>query len=148
MSDVRSDADRPSLWRRLSDCESMAWANTRGFLGWMFAWALSFLAPASQALKADLGLPSPLAWALAILPNALGIAALLAYVRFLRSADELVQKIQLQGLALGFGVGVLFASGVQLLERLGAAHPAIGDTAGVMLVGWAVGQLLAAWRYR
>ena len=147
MSDVPRDADRPSLWRRIAAFESMAWPDMRGFLGWMFAWALCFAA-ASQALKADLGLPDPLAWALAVLPDVLGIAALLAYLRFLQRADELVQKIQLQGLALGFGVGVLFATGAQLLERVGAAHPAIGDTAAVMLVGWALGQLLAAWRYR
>ena len=55
------------------------------------------------------------AWSVAILPDALGIGALLAYVRFLQRADELMQRIQLEGLALGFGVGVVFATGYQLL---------------------------------
>ena len=124
----------------------MSWADQREFLGWMFAWAVSFVA-ASWALKSDLGLEGAAAWSVAILPDVLGIGALLAHVRFLHRADELMQRIQLEGLALGFGVGVVFATGYQL-ERAGAPRLEIADPVVVMMFAWAMGQLLALWRYR
>ncbi len=147
MSDVPTrDTDGESWWRRIAACEPMAWADQREFLGWTFAWALSFVA-ASWALRADL-IEGPPAWAVALLPDVIGIAALLAYVRFLHRADELMQRIQLEGLALGFGAGVIFATGYHLLERAGAPRLGISDPVIVMMVTWAVGQLLALWRYR
>ncbi len=63
-------------------------------------------------------------------------------------ADELLRKIQLEGLALGFGAGVIFAMSYQLLERAGAPQLQVSDTVVVMMVGWAVGQLLGLRRYR
>jgi hypothetical protein len=59
-----------------------------------------------------------------------------------------LRKIQLDGLALGFGAGLLVALGYPFLERAGA--PELGTTAIVivMTASWAIGQLLGLYRYR
>ncbi len=145
----RSDTDRRSWWQMIKSCSGteLDRRNQYRFIAWMFAWALSFVA-ATWILQGDRGLASPVVWLVAVAPIALGIAAVFAYLRFLRMADELLQKIQLEGLALGFGAGVIFAMGYQLLERAGAPPLEIGDTVVVMMVAWAIGQLLGMRRYR
>ena len=145
----RNATERQSWWEMIKSCSGTE-ADRRNqyrFLAWLLAWAVSFLA-ATWALRPDLGLEGPAAWAIAIAPNVLGLGALLAYLHFLRMADELLRKIQLEGLALGFGAGVVFAMSYQLLERAGAPQLQVSDTVVVMMVGWAVGQLLGLRRYR
>ncbi len=137
-----------SWWAIIKACSGTA-ADRRNqywFLGWMFAWAVSFVAAtwALVGLEPD----GAAAWLVAAGPNVFSVAALLAYLRFLRMADELLRQIQLEGLALGFGAGVLFAVGYQLLVLAGAPQAQLSDLAGVMMVAWAVGQLLATRRYR
>ena len=144
-----SETERQSWWEMIKSCSGTE-ADRRNqyrFLAWLLAWAVSFLA-ATWALRSDLGLEGPAAWTIAIGPDVLGICALLAYLHFLRMADELLRKIQLEGLALGFGAGVIFAMSYQLLERAGAPQLRVSDTVVVMMVGWAVGQLLGLRRYR
>ena len=143
-----SDANRMSWWAIIKACSGTA-ADRRNqywFLGWMFAWAVSFVAAtwALVGLEPD----GAAAWLIAAGPNVFSVAALLAYLRFLRMADELLRQIQLEGLALGFGAGALFAVGYQLLELAGAPQAQLSDLAGVMMVAWAAGQLLATRRYR
>src|SRR5688572_20225060 len=66
------------------------------YLAWMVVWI-------GMRLLLEAGLPRPLAWALASVPLLLGVVMVAMYVRFLRVADELLRKIQLEGIALGFG---------------------------------------------
>ena len=136
-------------WEMIKSCSGTE-ADRRNqywFTAWLIAWAVSFVA-ANQILKSELEMADPLSWAVAIGPNVFAIAALLAYLRFLRQADELLRKIQLEGLALGFGVGVVFMLSYQLLERVGAPQLHVGDPVVVMMVAWALGQLLGMRRYR
>lgn len=144
-----SNTDRRSWWKLIKSCSGteLDRRNQYRFTAWLMAWAVSFLA-ATWTLQADLGLPSPVSWLVALTPNVFGIVALFAYLRFLRMADELLRKIQLEGLALGFGAGVVFAMGYQLLERAGAPQLQVSAPAVVMMVGWALGQLLGMRRYR
>ncbi len=121
--------------------------NQYRFLAWCLAWAVSFVA-ATWILRPAPGVEGAGAWALAIGPSLLGAGALLAYLRFLRQADELLRRIQLEGLALGFAVGLIFTLGYQLLERVGAPSLPAGVTAVVMLVAWAGGEIAATMRYR
>ena len=60
----------------------------------------------------------------------------------------LQQRVLLEALAMGFGVGVLFSMGYRLFERLGAPDLDINDPLIVMLVVWAGWQAVAARRYR
>ena len=111
-------------------------------LGWMVLWAGALL------LIAKAGLAGPLAWALAALTVVPGVLGLHAYVRFLRQADELLRKIQLEALALAFGIGVLFMMSWRLFERLGAPELDLNDPVLVMFVVWAAAQWWVARRYR
>ncbi|HEX2059549.1 MAG TPA: hypothetical protein VHK90_02310, partial [Thermoanaerobaculia bacterium] len=70
-----------------------------------------------------------------------------AYVMFLRGADELLRKIQLEALALAFGAGGVFMIGWRLCERLGAPKLDVNDPFVVMAVVWGLGQWLGFRRY-
>lgn len=120
--------------------------NQYRFLVWAFAWALSFVA-ASWVLD-ESRFEGFAAWAVAGGPSLLALAALVAYLRFLREADELIQRVQLDALALGFAVGLLLALGYPLLEQAGAPRFGVYDLAVAMMVAFGGGQLLAIRRYR
>lgn len=121
--------------------------NQRVFATWAMAWAVAFLV-VTWILRSTDSPGGAVRWLLALSPNLLGIGTVLAYLKFLRNADELMQRTQLMGLAFGFGIGVVFAMGYQLAERAGAPDLATGDLAAVMFISWAVGQVFAVWRYR
>lgn len=143
------DTERMTLWQTI--CAGSGTAadrrNQYRFVAWTFAWALTFVV-ASWALKNHRDAMGAGGWALALLPNIFAIGALLAYMKFLRNADELLRRIQLEGLAIGFGAGIIFAIGYQLLERAGAPVLAMEDVMLVLCGGWVAGQLIATWRYR
>ena len=114
--------------------------NQKNFFHWTLLWAVTLLAT-TWMLKAEY-VTAPLSWIIAVLPSMLGIGALFSYMRFLRQADEFIRKIELEGLALGFGGGVLFLMGYSALEQVGM--PALGHKSGaVMLFAWVFGQLIA-----
>jgi len=123
-------ADRRKIWR---------------FNALAFVWMAAFVAGSFVARRGEQPL---LGWALAALTALLGIAVVAFYVRFLRSADELLRKIQLEALALAFGVGIIFMVTYRLCERLGAPSLDIADPMIVMVITWVVGQLIGARRYR
>lgn len=102
--------------------------------------------------KAGLGLSQALKWTIAACMLALLIPWLLSYLRFVREADELVRKIQLEGLAVGFWAGfafgvlysVLMQAGLPRLDPAGALSVMVA----VMALGYAFGRVLASKRYR
>ncbi len=120
--------------------------NQKRFVLWMFLWAITLVA-AAWLLKGEY-LQAPFSWLIAGVPSVLGLIGLSAYLRFLREADELVQKIELEGLAIGFGVGVLFIIGYQLLELVGLPAIPARKIGAVMLFAWVFGQVIARSRYR
>jgi hypothetical protein len=86
--------------------------------------------------------PSAVGWALAVTTPIAGCIVMGAYIRFLRHADELLRKIHLESLALGFGGGLLFIFSYRLFERLGAPQIDTNDAALVMMAFAAIGQWL------
>lgn len=120
--------------------------NQKQFVYWAFLWAGSLLA-AAWLLKGDY-VSAPLSWLVAIVPTILGIVSMFVYLRFLREADELIRKIELEGLALGFGVGVLFLIGYPLLEQVGLPPISAQKTGAVMLFAWVFGHIFARMRYQ
>jgi len=146
---TRDDAPRKRLWDTIKACSGteLDRRNQYRFTAWTFAWALSYVA-ASWALKADLDLATPLVWLLVAAPNVIAVVAVFAYLRFLRMADELLRKIQLEGLALGFAAGVVFITGYQLLEAAGASQLQTDDIVLVMIFSWMAGQFHGMWHYR
>ncbi|HEU5161666.1 MAG TPA: hypothetical protein VFV54_00840, partial [Thermoanaerobaculia bacterium] len=111
-----------------------SWRQIRTFNWWAISAALLFVA---TTLLLDGGIiAGPLAWALAAATVIVALFAVRAYRAFLHGADELLRKIQLEGLALGFGAGVVFMLGYRLLERLGAPKLDVNDPLLVLVVFW------------
>ena len=148
-NEIQDEKSQKSWWQMVKSCSGTALdrRNQYVFISWLFIWSLGFVA-AAWALKHADGLSDAARWLIAAAPNVAGIGALLAYMRFLRMTDELVRKIQLEGLAIGFGAGAIFALGYQLLQQAGAPQLDISDLAVVMMVGWSAGQILGMRRYR
>lgn len=109
-------------------------------------WMAGFVATTFVGLRDE---PSQLlGWGLIALTTVLGIATIAAYVDFLKTADELLRKIQLEALSLAFGVGMVFSFSYRLCEQFGAPQLDVNDPMLLMIVVWAVGQALATRRYR
>jgi hypothetical protein len=119
--------------------------NQRRFLAWMLAGSLAYVG-ATLALKRQ-AVPRALAWALAGLAWLLAILAVRSYLLFLRQADELLRRIELEALALGFGAGAVFSLLYPLLERLGAPELGGYATPLVMMLSWSAGAWLGTRRY-
>jgi drug/metabolite transporter (DMT)-like permease len=146
---TESETKPTGIWQMIKNCSGteMDRRNQYRFMAWSFAWALTYVA-ASWTLKSDRELATPLAWALVAVPTLLSIVAVFAYLRFLRMADELLRKIQLDGLATGFAAGLVYIIGYQLLEAIGASPLQSDNVVLVMVFGWMLGQFVGMWRYR
>jgi hypothetical protein len=150
MIDSHGGKNEPAgFWQAVKACSGTA-ADRRNqyrFVAWLSGWGVTFVG-ASWLLQNNENFGQALAWSIAILPNLFSVAALIAYLKFLREADELVRRIQLEGLAFGFGAGVIFAMAYFTLEHIGVPKLTGDRTIFVMMMGWVVGQLAATWRYR
>ena len=121
--------------------------NQRQALIWMFAWVVSWVA-ASIAIKEGLVAPGWPATLLAVLSTLLGVVMILVFIKFLRQADELLRKIQVEALALGFGAGYVGAITYNLLEKAGAVvHPDPADLTLIMVIVYALGVVISTRRY-
>ena len=121
-------------------------ASPKRFLLWMLAAALAYVA-ASMATHRLGVLPAALPWALTGLAVALAVASIVAFRRYLRAADELVRKIEIDALAVAFGAGAMFTMLYPLCERLGAPPLGLSDAALVLMFGWFAGAWLGHRRY-
>jgi hypothetical protein len=112
---------------------------------WVSLWLVSFVA-ITIALEIE-ALPAGLGYAAGLANAVLGVIAVWSYFRLLRGADELERKIQVEALALGFGVGAVWMMGWRLIERAGAPRLDVNDGLLVMLLAYGVGVALARRRY-
>ncbi len=119
--------------------------NIRTYNAWLIGTLLVWAA--ATILIAKLHIAAPLGWALTAITLVLSIFTVRAYLTFLRDADELLRKIQIEGLALGFCAGVMFMLIWRLCERLGAPKLDMDDPFIVMMLFWALGQYLGTRRY-
>ncbi|MFK8013944.1 MAG: hypothetical protein AB8G17_00710 [Gammaproteobacteria bacterium] len=85
---------------------------------------------------------------LAIIPPLLSLVVVACFMRFLRQTDEYVRMMQYHGLALGFGLSICAFGLMEAMARAGVGWAGRPDTASVMLISWAVGELYIAWRHR
>jgi hypothetical protein len=114
-------------------------------LVWMSSWVGVTLALKSGWLAA--GAPGIVA---ALVSACLGIGTALAYRRFLNEADEVQRQIELEALALGFGVGLVGGFAYWLLERSGAVPTSKSDLLYVLAATcftYSAGVLLGKRRY-
>ena len=151
MSETQGNTEAPSSpKRRISDC---LWGETardkrnlKRFAATMFVWAIVFTG--ADWVQENRDVSDGLAWALAVLPLLPAIAVFAAFIKFLRETDEMVRRVHMNGLAVGFGAGAFVVMGIQ--------PPAIADGTSfdkelvfaAMAVGMAAGTLWSARRYR
>lgn len=145
----------PSMWSVWVDrCAGLTSSNRRNFLSfsrWQFLWVLSL---AVVAVTSEFGLEPEwasregVATGLAAIPFVLAGVTLWAYGRFVRSADELTQKIQADALKMAVAFVVVYLSVHPLAERLGAGPTEFPTPLFFILIGHLFGQTLAARRYR
>lgn len=119
--------------------------NQWRYVFWALAWMASFVG-ATFLLKQSWA-AGTIGYVVAFLPNLPGVGAVMAFVHFLRHADELQRKIQLEALGWGFGCGAIFMIGYQLLERAGLPRIDTSSPLMVMVVCWAVATIVVARRY-
>jgi len=143
-----SDHGRPTFWQVLCfrSGTEVDQANNKQFTLWCIAWALAIVGATSLITFLE-DLPKSLAWLIALAPNALALLALLSYLRLLRMTDELQRKIHIEGLAMGFGAGWMFALGYMALESVGAPQMSLTGMIMVLTAGWMVGTFMAVRRY-
>ncbi len=111
-------------------------------LVWMSCWV-----GVGLLISRELVPPGAASYAAVLVTTALGVGTLLAYVKFLREAEELERKIQLDALALGFGVGLVAIVLWSMLAELGAVE---GDPAHLlffMMFPYCLGLWLGFRRY-
>jgi len=148
MMSTSQEQGQPSLWRvlcGLSGTETDQ-ANNKRVSYWCIAWAIAIVG-VTWLLKNVDGMPGPLAWMLALAPNVLALGALVSYLRLLRMTDEMQRKIHVEGLAVGFGTGWIFALGYLALEAAGAPELSVTTMVLVMTGGWMLGTFLAVRHY-
>lgn len=121
--------------------------NGRRLVGWSLLFAVLYIG-ATAWLTSDSSPDRVVALAIAVGCTLVGLGALAAYRRFLREADELTRRIQLEGVAFAFGVALLFSILYQLFETGGAPELSLADSGAVMAFAYVAGVLLAGRRYR
>ena len=140
--------DKPTRWGWLRYLTSQGPSKVQEwrYAYWCIGWALSLVA--SDYLLIDLGLESP--WNL-LPPTVSYCIALIALHRYwlvLKTADELTRKIQIDGISIGFGTGLMYAIAMLTFDPLGAHQPDSEELMLVMIFAWVGGQLIGHWRYR
>lgn len=110
---------RTSFWKTSCDATPRDRRNQFWVTAWTLAWVLSWLA-VSFAIRHDWLTTGTAVLAASLTSLVFGGGLVLAYRRFLREADELRRKIELEALAVAFGVGIVGGVFYWLLGRAGA----------------------------
>ncbi len=138
---------RPGFWQLLGNCYGTATdqANGRRLNLWSVAWGLSIVA--ASWLLTSFELPMVLTVIIVAAPNVVMAMTLRIYMQYLEMADELLQRIQIEGLAIGFGISWLGALAYLVANVAGA--PELSMTLVVLLLtaAWMAGNIIAIRRY-
>lgn len=144
------DADRPTLGRRLKEVllgeTRRDLRNSLGVMIWTLLWGAAYTGTL-QAIKAGLA-KGAVTWVLVSLTAFTGLMAIRAYVRFVREADEMVQKVYIDALAFGFAVGAVFVAASEILSALGGPHFGGNEMFMTMCLAFAGKVFWNLWRYK
>lgn len=143
---MNEETKRPMLDRLCGDMTESDRRNLNRANLWLALWLVSFAA-ATFMIKGEVISTGITSWIVAAVPLVVGLGAMLAYGRYIRQADELQRRIQVQALALGFGVAFFFGFGYRLLEKVGAPAADISDVSIVMAFFYFVGLWIGRRRY-
>jgi len=137
-----------SWWCSIQSCGGMTATdrrNYRRFNYWALAWAFSFVA--SHLVLEEIVTQEVMVFVILTIPTFLTLFALRAYARFFRLADELTQRIHLEGIKIGFCTGLFFLPPIWLYKQAGGPSLEMLAFSG-MILGFSIGLILAARRYR
>jgi hypothetical protein len=98
--------------------------------------------------RRDLVPAGVLYWLVAALPLFFGAGAMWYWARYLREADELQRRIQLNALAFGFGVTFFWIVSYTVLERAGAPSLEQSRHMAPGLFAYWLAVLYGKWQYR
>ena len=101
---------------------------TRKLFIWTLAWliALAIASFGNALLWSD---NKPLTLLGLVGCSAVGVGMLYANANYLKSLDELQAKLQIQAMGMTLGVGLLFATGLPLLNKLGVLSTSLNISA-------------------
>ena len=123
--------------------------NRRAWTLWSGLWFISLIGTQSLFnFRRELVPAGVLYWLVAALPLLIAAGALWFWLRYLREADELQRRIQLNAVAFGFGVTFFWITSYSALISAGAPrleqnlHMAPGGCAFVLAL------LYGKWQYR
>ena len=140
------ESTKPAFWKRCQ-LTPRDRRNQQRVLIWLFVWVVSWVV-ANIMVKEGWASSTVSVAAVTLLSATLGIVMMLAYWKFLREADELQRKIQLEALAIGFGVGLIGAFTAHLLSRAGLVTSIeISEAATIMMIAYAVATIVGERRY-
>jgi hypothetical protein len=145
---VSRESVEEARWSLCGELTANDQRNMVRYNAWLGAWMLLWVAVRFAGEGWAPAREGVLAWALIAATILPGVATLRAYVRFVREADELLRKIQLEALALAFGVGAVFMMAWRLVERAGGPALDVNDPLLVMFAVWLGAQWWGARRYR
>jgi len=105
--------------------------NATRLVGWILAWSVSLVGVKHGIDHEWLPADGPTFLA-TLISTGIGLGMILGYRRFLREADELQRKIQLDALALSLGVALVGTATYKLIERAGVVADA--DISNIVLL--------------
>ena len=150
MTDTTSTQPEASALRRFASCctgmTERDRRNSRHANLWLFVWMASFVAGVF-AIKNQWISPGLATWLAIAGSTAFGLIAVRKYMHFLREADELLRKIHLEALALGFGAGLVANFTMSLIERVREQPFDMGDMLLVMVIFYVIGVFVGTRRY-
>ena len=121
--------------------------NQRRILWWSLAFIVLFVV-ASKAIESERIENGSSAIVATIIVSLLGVRVILAHRQFLRDADELMRKIQLDSLALAHGVGVVAGFSYTLLLSADIVSETTAlNLVAIMIVTYVVSMLVSMRRY-
>lgn len=82
---------------------------------WVLAWSAGWVG-ATYGIRNDWFTQDYLVWIVVAIIGCLGLAMLQAYRRYLREADEMLRKIEVDALAVALGVGMVGGVAYWLLQ--------------------------------
>lgn len=139
--DQPASSAKPSIW----SAGTAGKATELAFFRWTMIWGCSLLLTLN-AIRSG-WVTGPVAWLLPSLTVLLSLVMAYRYWQFIEKADELMRKIQLESVALAFGVTAILIMSLETFEPLGAPQLEDNTVIAIMGVLWSAAQIWYRRRY-
>jgi hypothetical protein len=101
-------------------------SNNRRLAIWTMLWTITLIGTLFLVNFHREFIPAGTIWVVAALPLVVAVGAMWSWVRYLREADELHRRVQLNAMAFGFGVSFFSLCSYIVLVRVGAPTLEVG----------------------